>query len=209
MNRGRHIGALVAAIALCTAAVEAAGQDSERFSTDEIATLLDGGVVQRPLPGLEGGSVIAGSSFALIDATPAVVWAALTDVGDWKAIFPNTFAARTLTKRQNASAVKMTTGNRFFSFDYVLTVVESPDRLELSYELNKKRPHDIEEAKGQVKLVALPRGRTLLAFTTVVQVPFGPIVALMGDSITRVMEQRVLDVPGRLKRWVEKSRQAP
>ncbi|MDD5308063.1 MAG: SRPBCC family protein [Deltaproteobacteria bacterium] len=209
MNRGRHIAALVAVFTFGAAAIEAAGQEPERFSTDEIATLLEGGVVHRRAPGPEGGSVIAGSSFAMVDAPPAVVWATLTNVADWKCIFPNTFEARTLTRRRNASAVKMTIGNRFFSFDCVLTVVENPQRFELFYELNKKRPHDIEEAKGHVRLVALPQGRTLIAFTTMVEVPFGPIIALMGDAVTRVMEQRILDLPGRLRRWVEKNRRPP
>jgi len=200
----RHLGPALA-LASAAAVLSAAGGSlaGVALSDEEARVLASGGIVVQPLPGSGEGSTVAGASFALVDAPPEKVWRSLVDVRSWPAVFPNTFEAEEVIRHRNASAVRMVLGNRLFRFQYYLTVTRDEQKRTLRYRLNKKKPHDIGEARGYVRLFPQPNGRTLVAFTALVEVPFAPIVALMGDDVIRVLERRVLSVPHRLKRWVE------
>lgn len=202
MSTGAHtaLGLLVAVTVLATAP---AARADVKLDDAEIQRLVKGELVKRPLPGSGRGSVVAGTSFVLIEAPVDKVWRALNDVSSWTSVFPNTFAARTVHSQGDGRAVKMQLGNRYFTFDFYLTVIVDRESRELTFALNEKKPHDVDEVRGTVRLSPQPGGRTLVAFAALARVPFGPLISLMGDSVVQVLESRVLSVPARLKRWVE------
>ena len=166
----------------------------------ETQQLAAGWQVRHPLPSSGKNSVIAGTSFILINAPVDKVWNALNEVPAWSKIFPNTFSCKAVASKGNSMLVKMKIGNRFFTFDFFLTIALDKQKKTLSYDLNKDKPADIEEARGKVRLFPQPGGRTLVVFTTLVKVPFGAIISLMGDKIVRIMEERILSVPKSLKK---------
>ncbi len=169
----------------------------------EINSLVQGRAVLRPLHGSGTNSTIAGVSFALINAPVDVVWRAVEDVSAWRHIFSNTHECHAVAGQDNVRVVKMSMGNKVLKADFHLTAVFHAEKYELTYTLNKKKPHDIEETRGSMKLLPQPGGLTLVAFTTLVKIPFAALVRLMGDKVIGWIEYRVLITPKRLKNWVE------
>jgi hypothetical protein len=72
----------------------------------------------------------------------------------------------------------------------------------ISFKLVKNKPHDIEETKGYWRLFPQKDGRTLVAYVVAVQVPAG-LVNLLGETMSDKLARALLDVPGKLKHWVE------
>jgi hypothetical protein len=169
----------------------------------EIKTLSAGGLVMRPLPGSGKNSMIAGVSFALINAPREVVWRAFRDLSAWPVIFYNTHEARQLGAADRKSTVQVKVGNRYISFDFFLTLLSDKEKWSFSYAIDKTKPHEIEDTRGKLQLVEQPGGRTLVIFSTYVKVPFGLLIKIMGDEVLEWIEHRLLSVPTRLKEWVE------
>ncbi|MCP4604640.1 MAG: hypothetical protein GY847_29655 [Proteobacteria bacterium] len=173
------------------------------LSPSEIKTLARGGLVKSPLAGSGINSTIAGASFILIDSPPDIVLRAFEDVSAWTSIFPNTYKSRIVAAWGNVKVVKMRLGNRLFKFDFYFTVTSDREKRVVVYALNENKPHDIDECRGSIKFIPQPGDRTLVAFTSLVKVPFGAIIRLMGKKAIGWIEHRVLIVPRRLKKWVE------
>jgi hypothetical protein len=169
----------------------------------EIERLARGELVVQPLSNSRQDSVVAGISYALINAPPDRVWAALQDIPSWPSIFPNTFEARTVAVQGDARAARISLGNRFVTFNFYLTVTFNKDKWETFFVLNKKKPHDIRECRGFARLVPQPGGRTLVVFSSLAEFPFAGLIGLMGPKVIGWIEHRVLSVPERLKKWVE------
>lgn len=173
------------------------------LNEEEIGRLARGEMVQRPLPNSGEDSLIAGASFALVDAPTEKVWGALKQISAWPKIFPNTVSAKVVFRQRDIQIVKMKLGNSLITFDFYLTASFKEGQCELVYGLNRNKPHDIQESRGWVRLLRQPGGKTLVAFFSVVRVPFGGLIGLLGDNILNTLQYRVLSVPGRLKKYVE------
>jgi len=173
------------------------------FSAHEIKTLTNGGLVIHPLPGSGENSVVAGTSFVLIDAPPEVVWRAIQDVPVWTHIFPNTSSSKVMAVSGGTKAVKMRVGNAIIKVGFYLTAVFDQEKMNFTFSLNKKKPHDIDEARGWMRLLPQPGGKTLVVFSALVRTPFGLLIKLMGNKVIGWIEHRMLIAPKRLKEWVE------
>ncbi|MCP4600228.1 MAG: hypothetical protein GY847_06795 [Proteobacteria bacterium] len=173
------------------------------LTSEEIEKISQGRLVIRPMKGSRKNSVIAGSSFALINARPDIVSRAFEDLSAWPSIFYNTNAARLVAIRGNKKTVKMSLGNKYITVDFFLNLVSYNDSMEFAYSIDRSRPNDIEDTRGWLKLIPQPEGRTLVVFSTYAKVPFGMLIALMGDKVLYWIETRLLSVPKGLKKWVE------
>jgi hypothetical protein len=173
------------------------------LTNEEIKKLSQGRLVIRPMKGSRKNSVIAGSSFALINARPYIVSRAFEDLSAWPSIFYNTDSARLVAIRGNKKTVKMTLGNKYITVNFFLNLVAYNDSMEFAYSIDKSRPGDIEDTRGWLRLIPQPGGRTLVVFSTYAKVPFGMLIALMGDKVLYWIETRLLSVPKGLKKWVE------
>ncbi|MDJ0765506.1 MAG: SRPBCC family protein [Myxococcota bacterium] len=173
------------------------------LSEQEMHTLVTGGLVKRPLPTSRQNSTLAGVSFALINAPTDVVWRALEDISAWPRIFPNTHEARVVAAQGNVRAVRMRMGNRLIKLTYFLSVHFDKDNLKVGFALNKNKPRDVDECRGYVRLIAQPGNRTLVAFSSLAKMPFGPLIRLVGDKVLGWIENRMLSMPERLKKWIE------
>jgi hypothetical protein len=174
-----------------------------KLTSDEIRKLSQGKLVVRPNSESRKNSVIAGTSFAVINAPPDIVSRAFQDLSAWPSIFYNTDSARLVRIRGNKKTVKMTLGNKYITVKFFLNLVSYRDAMEFAYSVDKSRPHDIDESRGWIRLIPQPGGRTLVVFSTFAKVPFGMLIALMGDKVLYWIETRLLSVPKGLKKWVE------
>ncbi len=174
-----------------------------KLTSDEIRKLSQGKLVIHPMKGSRKNSVIAGTSFALINAPPDIVSRAFQDLSAWPSIFHNTDSVRLVKVRGNKRTVKMTLGNKYITVKFFLNLVSYRDAMEFAYAVDKSRPNDIEESRGWLRLIPQPGGRTLVVFSTFAKVPFGMLIALMGDKVMYWIETRLLSVPKGLKKWVE------
>lgn len=175
---------------------------------DELKRLVKGELVARPLPESGKNSTVAGISFALVDASPEKVMRAINNVDAWTVIFPNTYESKIVGSRDGIRAVRMTLGNSLIKMSFYLTVVTDKKKQMVRFQLNKDKPHDIQDTRGWIRLIPQMEGRrTLVAFTGLATVPFGPIIGLLGGEVTTWVERRLLSVPARLKKWVEDARQ--
>jgi hypothetical protein len=173
------------------------------LTSEEIKKISQGKLVIRPMKGSRKNSVIAGSSFALINARPDIVSRAFEDLSAWPSIFYNTDAARLVAIRGNKKTVKMSLGNKYIKVNFFLNLVSYNDAMEFAYSIDRSRPSDIEETRGWLRLIPQPGGRTLVIFSTFAKIPFGMLIALMGDKVLYWIETRLLSVPKGLKKWVE------
>ena len=121
----------------------------------------------------------------------------------WPSIFYNTHSARLVEIRGNLRTFKLTIGNRYITVAFFVNMISYEDAMEFAYSVDKSRPRDIEDARGWLKLIPQPGGRTLVVFSTVTKVPFGMLIALMGDKVLGWIETRLLSVPKGLKTLVE------
>jgi carbon monoxide dehydrogenase subunit G len=174
-----------------------------QLSADEIKRLAAGRSVRRVFPSSGKNSTIAGAAFIIINAPPEAVWRVLEDFDAWTKIFPNTYAVRPIAKKKETRAVKMEIGNHLLKFNIYLTAHYNRKKGELTFSLYKKKQSDVKAVRGWLRVIPQPGGRTLIAFSSMVKVSFGAILKLMGDSIVKVMEYRILSVPGRLKECIE------
>ena len=169
----------------------------------EINALARGEMVVRPMDEAAKKGMIAGVSFVVVNAPAEVVWRAFNDLSAWPAIFYNTLDARQLSIRGETREIKLRLGNKYIGLDFFATLVTNHAQLELSYSLDAKRTPTVDESKGWIRLIPQPGGRTLVVFSAFAKIPFGGIIALMGDELLRLIEYRLLSVPRRLKDWVE------
>lgn len=191
-------------VLLCVTLVSANAMPAGiQLTEEEITTLARGALVKHPMPFSGTDSTIAGTSFILINAPSRVVGRALEDVDAWYAIFPNTTSAKVVAVSGNVKAVKMRLGNHIFKVDFYLMVSHDRESGEFQFELNKTKPHDIEEAVGWARLIPQPEGKTLVVFTAKAKTAFGVLIQLMSEKVIQWIENRILVVPQRLKHWVE------
>lgn len=193
---------IIVAFGLCLVAptLAEAGID---LSPEELRRLVQGELVVRPLPGSGMNSTVAGVSFSLINAPVERVMHAVTDISAWPHIFPNTYESKTVGERNGVRAVKMELGNRLIRMGFYLTLVLADEQNTVRFHLNKDKPHDIPDTRGWIRLIPQPGERTLVVFTGLAEIPFGALVALLGEDAIRWIEHLMLSIPARLKKWVE------
>jgi len=172
------------------------------FSDKEKARLAAGKTVKKPMKKAGKNGVYGGSAYTVIDAPADLIWAAIEDWDAYKKIYPKTVSVKEVSRKGNKSLVRMEQGHKLISVAYHVEVKKDQAKKMSSFKLVKNKPHDIEETKGYWRLFPQSDGRTLVAYVIAVQVPAG-LVGLLGDSLSDQLARALLNVPGKLKKWVE------
>jgi ribosome-associated toxin RatA of RatAB toxin-antitoxin module len=191
--------ALVAACALLGAAADAGAVD---FTDAEKAKLAAGKTVRKRLPTSGVNGFYGGSGFALINATPEVLWAAIEDWGSYHKMFQKTVAVTEVSRKGEQSLIHMEMGHALIRAEYYMTIERDVEKWMLSFRLVKNRPHDIDDTRGYWRLFPQSDGKTLVAYVVATQIPMGIINLLSPDLIAKI-ERNLLAVPNDLKAWVE------
>ena len=173
---------------------------ADTFTADEQAALDRGEVVRRPLgPDSNSEGYLGGTSYAVIDAAPDVVWRAIQDISSFPNIFPKTLASEVISDRGNRKIVKMTQGNAFLSISfYVVYRIEEETR-KVSWEMIQDQPHDLDDTRGYMQVTPYGEGKSLATYVNVINIGQGAVLALISDSI----QNGLLRVPGNLRDWVQ------
>lgn len=172
------------------------------FTGQEVARLAEGKMIRKPLPRSRQNGFYGGAGFAVIDAPPETVWAALSDYGSYPEIFPRTVEAKEISRKGEDSLIRVRMGYKILNIQYHLVTSRDWNNRTLRFTLEKSKPHDIRSTRGYWKLLPQEDGRTLVAYAVAVQVPVG-IVAFLGDSVERSLERSLIGLPKYLKKWLE------
>ena len=174
------------------------------FTPSERGALLSGATVSRPVRFTRGndGSYIGGVSYQVVRATPERVLAALASVETLPHALPRTESARLLASTGRSATVEITQGKAPFLVTYTVNVEQSPDGQSLHFWLEPRRPHDVRDVWGYVRV--RPFGRDTSLVTLAVALDLGPGIAraLFSDRIERM----ILRAPARIREYVEPER---
>jgi ribosome-associated toxin RatA of RatAB toxin-antitoxin module len=195
-----RLAVLLAVLAAPLAVARAGGVD---FSPDELATLSKGKVVRRIDPNNGKDGRFGGSGWALVDATPDKVFAAIQDWKNYPEIFPNTVETTVVSRREGRSLIRMKLGHPIISVVYHVEMTPDATTWTLRFAQVKNFPNDFDAIDGYWRLYPIEGGRTLCSYFLSVHVPSG-IVNLLPDSFKDMAVRGVLGVPGAVKKWVER-----
>ena len=193
------MAALALAIPLETGAFE--------LTAEERAALVRGEQVVRPLASAGRGDRYGGTALVLIDAPVERVEAAIEDLAAYPEMFPMVVSARLVGRRAGLEVVQMRQGTRVFSLVYHMAVHRVPERHIIRFCLVPALPHDIEDVAGFWRLFPQDGGRTLVVYAISARID----LSLLGliDRVGAEIQQRLVGMPGHLKRWLERRAPAP
>ena len=204
----RFVIALSAA-SLLTAVAYAGNGGSRELSQEERASLDKGALVQRPRVERRGSlDLMGGTSYQVIDAPLKVVWNALLDTDHYHRMMPRVLEAKVVGDGSQVSSdsrertVFMRQGAGPFERAYYLNVRVYPDRGDITFSVDERRPHNVRAAWGFYTVRPYADGtKTLLAYGVMADLDVGGIGVFVRDD----MHDWLLKVPWTVKRFVEGS----
>lgn len=171
------------------------------FSEAERISLTDGELVSRPsVQTLDGEEWLGGTSFRVIDRPMAEVWTALGDVATYPHMLPATREARLEDQEPGARIVRVLQSSMGVEARYSLRLTTDASAHEIHFELDPRRPHDIEGARGFIEVRPFPGHpeQTLVTWAVRVRLP-GAIVTMFRESV----QLWLMRVPSTLKEYLE------
>ena len=174
------------------------------FTDKEITRLKDGKSVFRPLPTSRKNGFYGGTGFAVINAPMDVIWKAIQDWSSYPKAYPNTVRVEEVSRKGNRHLVKMELGHKLLRIIYYVEVDFDKKQRKIKFKLVANRVHDIEATHGYWRFFPQKNGSTLVAYVVAVRVPMG-VINLLPESVERKLEGGLLNIPTRLKRWIEGS----
>jgi hypothetical protein len=193
-------GLLIASSLLAFAAsgVAVAAQDDE-LTQGERRSLAEGELVSRPLRKRAGSpDLIGGASWQVIDATPLVVWRAIHDVERYPKMVPGVIEARTKDVMNGQRSVFIRQGVWPVIGTYNVLMNSEPNRWTLTFELDRRYPHDIVAGWGSIRLTAYGN-RTLMTFAVVADLGHGALKW----AARPLVQKWALRLPATVKAFVE------
>jgi hypothetical protein len=172
---------LLAAIAVSMVLPATAG--AKGLSKQQVKELESGSVVMVKLDEDGGKGFIGGSSYALLKEDIDKAWNAIQDAKLYAMIYPTTMESKEVYKKGNNSLVKMVQGNKLAKATYYLDYTAEPDQRKLSWKMNQKKPHDINDSRGVIQFTEYKDGRTFMKMTCVVDLGNDVIEKMFGDKI--------------------------
>ena len=171
------------------------------FSEAERISLTDGALVSRPsVQTLDGEEWLGGTSFRVIDRPMAEVWTALGDVATYPHMLPATREARLEDQEPGARIVRVLQSSMGVEARYSLRLTTDASAHEIHFELDPRRPHDIEGARGFIEVRPFPGHpeQTLVTWAVRVRLP-GAVVTMFRKSV----QLWLMRVPSTLKEYLE------
>lgn len=199
----RFLLVLCAASLLGSAVAYAGNGGSRELSQEERASLDKGALVQRPRVERRGSlELMGGTSYQVIDAPLKVVWNALLDTDHYHRMMPRVLEAKVVKDDSTERTVFMRQGAGPFQRTYYLNVRVYPERGDITFSVDEKRPHNVRAAWGFYTVRPYADGaKTLLAYGVMADLDVGGIGAFLRDD----MHDWLLKVPWTVKRFVEGS----
>jgi hypothetical protein len=186
-------------IALGLATHQARATEARELSTQEEAELRAGKLVVRPeLRSLHGVQMFGGMAWQLIEASPTVVYRALTDVPAYVKYLP---AAEEVRLVEAASPQTLFVQHKlgFIRSSYYVRTLRDPGRRTLRFWMDRTRPSGIRDAFGELRVSNYGKDRSIVSLVIMTDLGDGLVVGMIRDQVHTWM----LRVPALLKRYVE------
>jgi len=173
------------------------GSSASSLSRPEREALLAGEVVARPMHfETDSGSYRGGVSYSVVNAPPAAVLSALTNVDTLPQALPHTKSARLIDVRGSLARVELVHGD---GTTYTVRIERSAQRSELRFWLDSSRPHDISDVFGFFRVEPFGDGKSLVTVAAALDLGPGITSLFFSDAI----ERSLLSTPGRIRIYVE------
>jgi len=208
---GTDLGAIVvmmkrlvpAAAALAIAALISADAFAERFSSGETEMLVRGEVVRRERPQNGKDGLFGGTGYAMINASPAEIFATIQDWPVYPKVFSNVVESKLLAKRNGRCLVRMKIGHPVLSVTYHVEMTPDESSWTMKFHQVSGMANDLDDIYGYWRLFPVAENRTIVAYALNVQVPMG-LVNLLPAPFKRMAITSLLGVPGYLREWMDK-----
>ena len=174
------------------------------FTEKEMTRLKNGKSVFRPLTTSRKNGFYGGTGFAVINAPVNVIFKAIQDWSSYPKAYPNTIRVEEVSRKGNRHLIKMELGHKLLRITYFVEVEFDKKQRKIKFKLVTNRVHDIEATNGYWRFFPQKNGSTLVAYVVAVRVPMG-LINLLPESVERKLEGGLLNIPTRLKRWIEGS----
>lgn len=203
-SRVRALGAFLLSSACLLAAITsfAQGTASQPFSADERARLVKGQLVTRPITERRAGlRLIGGSSWQLIDATPAAVFRVLHETRFYPRLLPAVSDAKLVSMEGNLRRVRIEHKKGPLGVAYRLALQFDPARRDITFKLNDRLDSGMRAAWGFLTVHPYGPTQSLLAYGVMADPGDGLLVSMVRGTI----HEWLMKVPWQVKRFVEGS----
>jgi carbon monoxide dehydrogenase subunit G len=201
MARTGLVALLLGAWLLAAAPVNAErSRPQHALDAGERQALLAGATVARPLHfDRNDGSYIGGVAYQVVNATPARVLAALSDVDALPRALPRTERATLVSREGRRARVELVQGMPPFLVTYTVNLEETPSGDRIRFWLDPTRPHDVKDVWGYFRVKPFGKNKTLVTLAVALDIGPGLARLLLSDRVERI----ILRAPQKLREYVE------
>jgi hypothetical protein len=142
-----------------------------------------------------GGRLVGGVSYAIVNASAEHVSAVFRDPKKWSQILPRVREAKLVSVEKNGQAhVRVTHSLGLFSGNYEVVLAFTDGGRYGRFWVNRNVDNDLNDGWGLVRLTPLPNGKTLVTWAVLFDLGDGVMRSLFESR----MQRAALDVPRRL-----------
>jgi hypothetical protein len=198
------VGAVLVAPAARAEPTEMVGGAPATLSPSDRQALIAGLGVSRPVHFERGdeGSYIGGVSYQVVQASPARVLAALSDVEALPRALPRTERATLISRDGGSARVELVQGKAPFLVTYTVRLEQEPGGDVIRFWLDRGRPHDVRDVWGYFRVTSFGRDKSLVTLAVALDIGPGLARMLLSDRVERM----ILRAPAKIREYVEPAR---
>jgi ribosome-associated toxin RatA of RatAB toxin-antitoxin module len=198
------VGAMLAAAGVNAQSLEMVSRAPARLSPADRLALLGGATVSRPVRFERGdaGSYIGGLSYQVVQASPARVLAALSDVESLPRALPRTQSATLVSRDHDGARVELVQGKAPFLVTYTVRLAHEPGSDAIRFWLDPGRPHDVRDVWGFFRVTPFGHDKSLVTLAVALDIGPGLARMLLADRVERM----ILRAPAKIREYVEPAR---
>jgi hypothetical protein len=180
MKRTVKAAALLVSAALVLVSLPA---DAAKLSAKQIKKLEQGWQVTTMMK--NDGGYVGGTAHILMKEDIDRAWKEIQKPKVYTRLYPTVVEAKVLSTEGKDTLVKMVHGNKVLKATCYLNYRAEDDKHRLHWRLAKKKPNDIADTRGSIKLSRYKDGRTLMTMSTVLDIGNDFIEKMFGDRIVK------------------------
>jgi hypothetical protein len=193
------------ALLVCASFASAPAVLADALRPEEIARLERGETVTHPQNLDENGRrYVGGVTYTIIEISADELLTLLDNDQAYLEVLPRTKRVQKIASDASNLWVLLHQGTSLIDASYTLHVRKEPLEARVRFWVDLTRPHDIEDAWGFFRWNRIRPGAVLLTFGTLVDLGVGLLRSLYEERLRAAM----LEVPQRLRRYVQKTRGA-
>jgi hypothetical protein len=167
---------------------KSAGDEAAPLENVERALLANGQIITKPVQFERGSSkYVGGLASGLVPATPERVFQAIQEPDALLAMLPKTKRVTLVDTDASSKRLELLQGNSFVDATYTVKLVPSDKPGELTFQMDRSRPHDIDDVYGYFKVERFDDKRSLVTVAAAVDVGSDFTNLLFGKRVQEVI----------------------